>query len=97
MFTQGKHLLKNEVIENTIELEGKTYNGFYIDYNDEDIEFFGSVTTGLILGQLDLLLISNGDHTKQYEKIINQGFDACLAYFKSNPEHVNKHSDKISF
>lgn len=89
----------NSVIEGNnllIEIGGKTHKGFYVSYNSHDRAIYGADTTALVLGQMDLFFILNGDHRKQYKEIIEQGFDACLTYFKDNIRDLNKFSDKIS-
>lgn len=80
-----------------IEMNGKTYDGFYVSYSSyyQDRAVYGSDTTALVLGQMQLFFILNGDHRKQYEEIIGQGFDACLDYFKANIDKANKYSDKL--
>lgn len=70
-------------------------SGFYISYNDHDTGIYGSDTTALVLGQMEKFYILKGDHRAQYLPLIDQGFDACLAYFKANAQDVHKHSDKI--
>lgn len=39
--------------------------------------------------------ILNGNHVAEYKKLMDQGFDACLHYFKLNIELINKHSERI--
>lgn len=89
----------NTVIEGNnspIEIDLKTYEGFFVSYNNYDTELYGSETTALVLGQMQKFYILNGDHRKQYAEIINQGFQACLSYFKDNMMNVNKHSETLS-
>lgn len=70
-------------------------SGFYVSYNDHDTAIYGSDTTALVLGQMEKFYILKGDHRAQYLPLIDQGFDACLAYFKANAQDMHKHSDKI--
>jgi len=81
--------------DKVIELDGKTYNGFYISYNNYDTKIYGDVTTALVLGQMQKFYILNGDHRKQYEEIIEQGFLKCLEYFKNNISQASKYSDEV--
>jgi len=81
--------------DQVIELDGKTYNGFYISYNSYDIATYGDVTTALVLGQMQKFYILNGDHRKQYEEIIEQGFYKCLEYFKNNINQAHDNSDEL--
>ncbi len=72
-------------------------DGFYVSYNDFDLDIYGCCTTALVLGpQMEKFFILNGDHREQYARLIGQGFDACLAYFNANPELVNVRSDLIA-
>jgi len=59
-------------------------NGFYISYNDHDIDTYGCKTTAFVIGQMEGFLILNGDHREAYSVLIPLGFDACLAYFMAN-------------
>ncbi|MCR8994608.1 hypothetical protein [Brevibacillus laterosporus] len=89
----------NQVIEGSgdpIEMNSKTYEGFYISYNTYDRVYYGCDTTALVLGQMQKFFILNGDHRKQYAELIKQGFHACLAYYKANIENANKFSDRIA-
>lgn len=76
-------------LPNTI-MEG---DGFYVSYNDYDVDFYGSDTTALVLGQMERFYILNGDHRAQYQGLIRDGFDACLSYFKENLQQANKYSE----
>ncbi len=68
-------------------------DGYYISYNDHDIDTYGCETTALVIGQMEGFLILNGDHREAYSALIPLGFDACLAYFMTNVEQANKRSE----
>lgn len=89
----------NSVIEgdrSVIEMNGKSYEGFHISYNSRDVNIYGDVTTALVLGQTQKSYILNGDHRKQYKEIIQQGFEACLAYYeKHSKDAKNEFSDTL--
>jgi hypothetical protein len=70
--------------------------GFYVSHNDYDISSYGDVTTALVFGQMQKFYILNGDHRAAYSKLISQGFEACLAYFKENMKNINMRSDTLS-
>ena len=78
-----------------VEIDGKTYDGFYVSYNSYDIAIYGDVTTALVVGQMQKFYILNGDHRKEYAEIIEDGFNKCLDYFKKNIDKINKNSDRI--
>ena len=73
----------------------KKYYGWYISYNDYDINIYGNITTALVLGQMEKFYILNGDHRGGYEKLINYGFWECLKYYKSQINEYNKFTDKL--
>lgn len=77
-----------------IEIDGKTYDGFYISYNSYDVEIYGDVTTALVLGQMQKFYILNGDHREEYKKIIKDSFEKCMDYFRKNISSINKYSDR---
>jgi hypothetical protein len=78
-----------------VEVDSKTYGGFYISYNYSHRDY-GCVTTALVLGQMQKFYILKGDHRKQYAEIFKQGFDKCLDYYKDNIADSHKFSDKIT-
>jgi len=95
---EGRIIKYNSVIEgdnSLITINSKTYEGFYISYNNYDIDIYGCKTTALVLGQMQKFYILNGDHRKQYTEIIEQGFDKCLSYYKDNIKNANKYSERI--
>lgn len=82
----------NEVpIERTerIIYKNKTYDGFYISYNNYDLDIYGSDTTALVLGQMEEFLILNGNHIKEYKKLNGEPFSKYLDYFRKNKKYVN--------
>lgn len=81
--------------DSKIEVDGKLYDGFYVSYNSYDIAIYGDVTTALVLGQGQRFYILNGDHGNEYAKIIKNGFEKCLEYFKKNIMQINKYSEKL--
>ena len=78
-----------------VELDGKVYDGFYVSFNNYDIAIYGDVTTALVLGQMQKFYILTGNHSKQYKKLISQGFFKCLDYFKANINQAHINSDKV--
>ena len=70
-------------------------DGFYISFNDHDLDIYGSETTALVKSQMERFFILNGDHRAHYKTLIEQGFDACLAYFDANKKDMNSHSDDL--
>jgi hypothetical protein len=71
-------------------------SGFHVSFNDRDLGIYGCVTTALVKGQMESFLILDGDHRKAYAGLVPQGYEACLAYFESLPDRVNKRSDGIA-
>lgn len=80
--------------DSQIEVDGKIYDGFYVSYNSYDVAIYGDVTTALVLGQMQKFYILNGNHCEEYSKIIKDGFEKCMEYFKKNISQINKNSDK---
>lgn len=72
----------------------KSYNGFYVSY-DPSTRNYGCVTTALVLGQMEKFYILKGDHREQYMKIMEQGFDKCLEYYKDNIADSHENSDDL--
>lgn len=77
-----------------IEFNGKMYDGFYVSYNSYDTAIYGNTTTALVLGQMQKFYILNGNHSEEYKKIIKDGFEKCMKYFKRNIHQINKYSDR---
>lgn len=70
-------------------------DGFYVSFNNIDRDIYGCDTTALVFGQMQSFYILNGDHRQAYKDLIPEGYDACLAYFRSNSDQVNKRSDQL--
>lgn len=90
--------VRNTVImcdeDKLIEWNGKTYEGFYVSYNNCDIAEYGDVTTALVLGQMQRFYILNGNHLDAYKQLIDKGFGACYEYFMQHESQINTLSDK---
>jgi hypothetical protein len=86
----------------TFVLEG---NGFFISYNPScrkgDIIFFhGFDNKETALIKEDVYLILNGDHRKEYELLIDKGYEACKKYYESQNNQRSMWSsdnDMLSF
>ena len=78
------------VVPNTISVDKKD---FYVSYNTVDSCIYGSVTTALVVGQMEKFYILNGDHREDYSLLSDEGFDACFAYFLSKNDQWNNYSD----
>jgi len=78
-----------------IPVPNTTYQGagFYVSHNDRDVSIYGAVTTALVLDNMEAFYILNGDHRAGYAKLIPQGLDACLAYFRKHINQKSKFSD----
>lgn len=68
-------------------------DGFYVSHNDRDYASYGCETTALVVGQMEKFYILKGDHRTAYAVLIGQGFEACLDYFKSQPDLKHTYSD----
>lgn len=66
--------------------------GFYVSYNFGDRTYYGSDTTALVSDSMDRFYILDGDHRKQYDALLDQGWDACFAYFIANIAQRNKNN-----
>lgn len=86
-------LAKSGPMQLSIPNETIQADGFYVSYNDTDYHIYGSDTTALVFGQMERFLILKGDHRRQYLDLMQDGFHACLDYFKSQPAH--KMSDSV--
>ena len=83
----GMHCLFPNVILNGV--------GFYVSYNNYDVDIYGTDTTALVWGQMENFYILEGDHREGYKPLLDSGFDACLEYFKNNLELVSKFSETL--
>lgn len=79
-----------------ITINDKSYDGFYISYNNYDIDCYGCETTALVLGQMELFYILKGDHRKQYKSLIDQDFDCYINYYLCHLNLSHPYSDKIT-
>lgn len=68
---------------------------FYISYNIIDHMIYGSITTAIVIGQMQHFYILNGDHRKEYAALIPKGLIACLTYFLEHSDLINKYSEKV--
>ncbi|GJD91630.1 hypothetical protein BHAOGJBA_5178 [Methylobacterium hispanicum] len=70
-------------------------DGFYVSYNSQDTATYSSDTTALIFGQMQRFFILSGDHRAQYAELVPNGFEACLDYYKANPDQAHERSDAV--
>ena len=67
-------------------------DGFYVSYADTSGMFGWSgdgdgIETALVKdGQFKIL---NGDYRAQYEKLVPEGFDACLRFYQQQSAHAD--------
>lgn len=76
---------------NTISQE---YKDFYISYNVTDYMVYGAITTALVIGQMEIFYILEGDHREAYKEIGND-LEKCIEYFAQNSDKIAKYSDRI--
>lgn len=69
---------------------GKTYDGFYISYNNYDSNIYGSDTTALVLSQMQEFFILNGNHIAEYKELQGKPFSKYLEYFYKNSDKINR-------
>lgn len=70
-------------------------SGFYISHNAVDVRIYGGETTALVrtaAGEKAFYILL-GDHRQQYIALIDDGFEACKAYFDGLPELHHPMSD----
>lgn len=79
-------------IPNNITAEHKD---FYISYNNRDTAIYGCDTTALVKNNQEKFFILNGNHTENYNAIINNNgsFAECFDYFKKHDAEKSKFSD----
>ncbi len=97
MYLHGMNITPNLVMEGSqeeIRFGSRAYKGFYVSYNCVDRRVYGADTTALVLGQMQKFYILNGDHRAEYSKLIGQGFQKCLEYFRAHIAEANKHSEE---
>ena len=73
-----------------------TKDDFYISYNNRDSHIYGCDTTALVLeSPRTRFLILNGNHTEEYNEIINNGgsYKSCVEYFNQNVDLKSKFSE----
>ena len=72
-------------------------DNFYISYNNRDTQIYGCDTTALVLESpiATRFLILNGNHTKEYNEIINDvgSYENCVEYFNQNMNLKSKFSE----
>lgn len=78
---------------NTV-LHAHVKRGFYVSFNWRTSEY-GCVTTALVSDSMDRFYILKGDHRKQYDALLDQGWDACFGYFIANISQRHEYSDRI--
>ena len=80
-------IMPNDITNDTID--------FYISYNDRDKHIYGDVTTALVSYNPTKFLILYGNHTEQYNKIIENGgnYENCVQYFRDNKSLKAKYSE----
>lgn len=68
-------------------------NDFYISYNNIDTNIYGSDTTAIVLHDMSMFYILNGNHTQPLNECKTMGdvFD----YFRNHCSEISKFSDKI--
>lgn len=70
-------VIPNKVVFETsekVEYNGNTYDGFYISHNSHDTGVYGGETTAIVLGQMQMFFILNGDHEGELKEAPSKGF-----------------------
>ena len=80
-------ITKSGPMELSIPNETIDADGFYVSYNNVDGHIYGSATTALVFGQMSRFFILRGDHRQQYLELMQDGFHACLDYYKTQTPH----------
>jgi hypothetical protein len=70
------------------------YKTFYVSYNTTDYFTYGAITTALVIGQMEIFYILEGDHREAY-KTIGDDLEKSIEYFQFNIDKISKFSDKI--
>jgi len=74
---------------------------WYVSYNNYDQAVYGSDTTALVLGQVEYILILNGDHRDGLRACITvkdlatSRLNRCLAYVREHKAELNFRSNPI--
>ncbi|ERL61378.1 hypothetical protein [Piscirickettsia salmonis] len=72
------------------------FSGFYLSYNCYTGGVYGCDSTAIVLGEMALFLILNGDHQQPLSHIAkNDGLQGCIDYFIDHINEVNRHSEHI--
>lgn len=72
-------------------------NDFYLSYNDRDIGWYGCDTTAIVVGQMQLFLILNGDHRNPLSEVaLSEGLQGCIDYFVDHINLANHASEHIT-
>ena len=66
---------------------------FYVSHLRYSADYEGE-TTALVVGQMEHFYILKGNHEANYKKLIPEGFDACLKYFKDNIAQIHEYSER---
>lgn len=79
---------------NTVLQESKD---FYVSYSFDSRQY-GCYTTALVIGNMQMFLIIEGDHREQLKDFVKRGsLRSCLEYFEVNKHLKVKFSDSINF
>ncbi len=71
-------------------------DGFHISYNAVDRAIYGSDTTAIVKSPSAHFLVLNGDHFAELSGLIQQGYEACVEYFRRHIDQANlKFCDKL--
>lgn len=95
----GTTVLKPNIVRfesaESVTYDNRIYEGFYVSYNNYDADIYGCDTTAIVLGQMQVFWILNGDHVDGLiEAIRKAGFKGCLEYYDARPEQHNRFSDR---
>jgi len=70
----------------------------FLSYNDVDGVIYGGETTAIVLGQMQLFLILNGNHCYDLEEASREdGLQGCIDYFIDHINQANKMSEHTGF
>lgn len=92
-------VVPNKVVFETseqVEYNGKAYDGFYVSHNSHDTDVYGGETTAIVLGQMQMFFILNGDHTEELKEAATMGgLLECMEYFHEHKYDANERSDML--